>query len=344
MEQQDTDNSGKTSSTVQSSQEQVPHVTSSKRKRGFELNAKGLFLTYPQCSIQPQEALDLLREICQKKKRTVEEYLIATEKHQDGNDHLHCWIKMDKAIFVRDALLFDLKGHHGNYQGARNSTRIKTYCAKEGNYIADPPYSPTAKATTWTSALTLAKEGNLKEALSTLESGGERSCRDLILHRTSIMKSLQEFQPVSELTCARPVTSYGTIFVWDRALTLVLLGPTNTGKTTLACSLLPKALFTSHLDRLAELSPQHEGIILDDMSFKHLHDEAQIHLIDTAMTRDIHVRYRTATLPAGTPRILTSNRPVSDIFNTNNPAICRRLQVIIWYGYNKTPMWEQRAL
>lgn len=321
------------------SQETLPPLNSGKRKRGFELNSRGLFLTYPQCGLSPQEALDLLRGKISQKKRTITEYLIATEKHADGNDHLHVFLRLDKAIHLREPTLLDLKDHHGNYQGARSAIKVKKYCAKEGNFIADPPYTPTDPKTPWSTAIAIAETGDLSTAIATLKTGGERTCRDLVLHSLSIQTSLRSMSPPTELTCALPLTSFNNLFEWDQARTLLLCGPTNTGKTTLAASLIPLALFTRHLDRLADVSSTHQGVILDDMTFKHLHDEAQIALTDTAMETHVHVRYRVATLRAGLPRIITSNKEPFEVFNMANPAIARRVQCIWWFGWDKDPCW-----
>lgn len=326
----DTDNNGKTSST-----------STTRDQSTFRLNATQLFLTYPQCSLDPTEALQLLTEALKKKKRTISEYLIAKEKHKDGNDHLHVWLKLDKKVDIRSASLLDLKNHHGNYQSARSSSRVKAYCSKEGDFIAHPPYVPTAKPSPWKTAIALAKEGKTKEAIQSLEDGGERVCRDLVLHQASIETSLRIFEPPQLLTFARPLTSYGELFTWAKdKVALILVGATNTGKTTLAASLLPTALFTRHLDLLVQLRG-HEGVILDDMSFKHLHDEAQIALLDVEMETHVHVRYRVATLPAGLPRILTSNKEPFEIINMSNPAIARRVMAIRWYGWDNDPMWEE---
>lgn len=313
---------------------------STKRKRGFELNSKGLFLTYPQCPLSPSEALDLLVDLTKKKKRTIVEYIIATEKHQDGNDHLHAWIKLNKAVFLRDANYFDLKNHHGNYQGARNPARVKAYCTKEGNFIADPPYQVATKKTPWSTAMELARTGQVTEAMTELERGGDRSCRDSIIHRPSILASLKSLAPPEPLKAALPLTNFSKLFVWEKTKALLLCGATNTGKTTLAASLLPMALFTRHLDRLAELTDLHEGVILDDMSFIHLHDEAQIALLDVAMSTDVHIRYRVATLRQGLPRIITTNKEPREIFNMSNGAIARRIQAIRWWGWDRDPSWD----
>lgn len=311
----------------------------------FRLNATNLFLTYPQCAVEPKEALDLLTEILSSKGRTISEYIIAREKHADGSDHLHAYLKLDKKIDVRSASLFDLRNHHGNYQSARSATKVKKYCTKDGNYIADPPYiPPTEKDPIWRKAIETAKEGNVEEAMKILENGGERSCRDLILHRAAILSSLTMMTPVKELSCARPLTDFGNLFNWNRhEKTLVLFGETNKGKTSLAASLIPKALFTRHLDLLADLTSQHEGIILDDMAFKHQHDEAQIALVDLAMDTTVHVRYRVARIPARMPRIITTNKEPWEILNLSNPAIARRVITIRWLGWDSDPNWQEES-
>jgi len=108
----------------------------------------------------------------------------------------------------------------------------------------------------------------------------------------------------------------------------VLWGESGCGKTTLARCLLPKALIVSHIDDLASYSDNHCGIIFDDMSFKHIPREAQIHLLDTDLPRSIHVRYKTALIPANTPKIFTTNEECGLIFSMPDEAIARRVSFI----------------
>lgn len=307
----------------------------------FRLQTTQLYMTYAQCAIEPKVVLEVLKETMAKRKRTIEEYIVAQEKHQDGNFHIHCWLKLNKQIEISSPRLLDVKEHHGKYEAVRNPTKCKKYCTKDGVYISDPPYIPPVKVTTWTTAIAQMEAGMTQEAMETLKSGGDRTCRDLILHRTAILTAMTDLKPVVCLQSARELTSYEPLFEWDRRRTLILFGETNTGKTELATSLIPKALMTSHMDILANLREGHEGIILDDMSFKHLHDEAQIALLDTAFERQIHIRYKVAILPAGLPRIITTNKEPFEIVNTNNPAILRRIQCIRWLGYNKDPAWVE---
>lgn len=70
------------------------------------------------------------------------------------------------------------------------------------------------------------------------------------------------------------------------------------------------------------------GIIFDDMTFTHIADNHQIHLVDMDNDRDIHCRYTCVKIPAHTPKIITSNAPIEQILRISNPAIARRVTVI----------------
>lgn len=115
----------------------------------------------------------------------------------------------------------------------------------------------------------------------------------------------------------------------DWNTSLLLWGKAGIGKTCFAQSLLPTALFVSHLDQLKSYDPtNNDGIIFDDMSFKHFPREAQIHLVDIEQDRSIHCRHTCAWIPAWTKKIFLSN--LEEIF-LNDPAINRRLTKINLY-------------
>lgn len=85
----------------------------------------------------------------------------------------------------------------------------------------------------------------------------------------------------------------------------------------------------SHIDDLLKFDPKkHEGIIFDDMDFKHVPRTAQIHLVDTDFERSIHCRYACARIPAKTKKIFTTNEFNGGIFLINDPAIARRIKAI----------------
>lgn len=84
-------------------------------------------------------------------------------------------------------------------------------------------------------------------------------------------------------------------------------GSSGLGKTHYALAHFKKPLFISHIDGLKQLSPDNDGIVFDDMSFRHWPVEAVIHLLDSDLARDLNVRYGTVHVPAGVKKIFTHN-------------------------------------
>lgn len=94
----------------------------------------------------------------------------------------------------------------------------------------------------------------------------------------------------------------------DISKTCIVLGPPGIGKTQFALAHFNAPLLVTHMDVLAEFDPTvHDGIVFDDMSFTHLHNEARIHIVDYENPRDLHVRYTTARIPAYTHKIICHN-------------------------------------
>lgn len=89
------------------------------------------FLTYPQNDGTVIELLDHLRTI-----DTVKEYVIASENHEDGNQHLHAYVKFSEGVTLKNCFLFDFK-KHGNYQPARSCKDVIKYCIKDGKFITN---------------------------------------------------------------------------------------------------------------------------------------------------------------------------------------------------------------
>jgi len=88
---------------------------------------------------------------------------------------------------------------------------------------------------------------------------------------------------------------------------VLLWGPSNTGKTSYALAHFKAPLLVSHIDVLKSLSPDNDGIVFDDMAFKHWPVEAVIHLLDYDLPRDINVRYGTVNIPKEVLKIFTHN-------------------------------------
>lgn len=112
---------------------------------------------------------------------------------------------------------------------------------------------------------------------------------------------------------------------FDKSCTHMIVGPPNCGKTQYALAHFNKPLFVTHIDDLKNFHYKvHDGIVFDDMDFKHLHRGAQIHLVDQDQSRSIHIRYGTARIPKRTKKIFTCNY---ECFKMSDEAISRRVTV-----------------
>lgn len=299
----------------------------------FRLNAKNLYLTYPKCSLPKEEVLAQLEDLCPE----ISEYMVAEEKHQDGESHIHAFLSLKEKINITCPNTLDLTGvmgekYHGNYQGTRSRNKVLRYCMKDGNYTTNilmlPSNSTASKH--WTEAISKTKEGNTEEAMKIIS---EHAPRDFVLQHDKVLAFFNKYR-VQQIRSFLTWDHFKQVPIWDKQKTLIIWGTTGIGKTSLAKLLLPEALFATHLDTLKMYNINHNGVILDDMSFLHLPRESQIHIVDTYDERQIHCRHSNAVLPAGTPRIVTTNLWPQKIFNTNDEAILRRITT--WeVRYNK---------
>ena len=61
--------------------------------------------------------------------------LIGQEKHQDGQSHLHAYVKYMKTMNIRNPAFFDIvyegETYHGNYQTAKSAIASIKYVSKE---------------------------------------------------------------------------------------------------------------------------------------------------------------------------------------------------------------------
>lgn len=119
----------------------------------FRLRSAQLFLTYPQCDLKKEMVLDLLRNIIGAEE--IQDYLVAEEKHKNGDDHVHCYFKLKRPVDVTNSRYFDLihvpedgvpEIFHGNYQGCRGPKNVIKYCSKADNYTASFDVGEAVKA------------------------------------------------------------------------------------------------------------------------------------------------------------------------------------------------------
>lgn len=120
--------------------------TSGKKASKFLISAKKLFLTWPICSTKKEQVETNLLKMWSHPEE-LKWYLIAEEKHQNGEPHLHVGLEfVDKMHFKGEKGLKILNeltrselhpnGKHGDYSAMKNVRGSVTYLTKEGNFIA----------------------------------------------------------------------------------------------------------------------------------------------------------------------------------------------------------------
>jgi len=276
-------------------------------------NGKRFFLTYPQCDLVPHVLIAFLQF-----SGPVKSYLVAREKHEDGNYHLHACVEFD-TIQRKPVDWLNCEGHHPNKQDPRNWNACKQYCKKDGEFFEGPEERvertpmEVCKAYTnqedWMDYCVLKRIG-----FQFATWYWHRSHSDLTTildddHPGNVVERLQELK-------------FDTML--HRAL--LLKGPTGCGKTTWAKRNVPKpCLFVSHIDQLKQFQPgYHVSIIFDDVDFNHYPRTSQIHLCDFDNPRAIHCRHTCADIPAGVWKVFTCNEwPLGE-----DPAVLRRVRRI----------------
>jgi hypothetical protein len=252
----------------------------------------------------------------------VDLYLIATEPHADGFPHIHAYIKCTKVVDIRKHDKLHLPNHKGNYQTCRNIEAVRNYCKKGSAYITNIiGFQPVAAAVRV-----------IEAAYESTEQAMEIVKNNPLLARDYLRDTARMEQSIARLKVSETYVEtryrFKTLLSmarWNRTkYALWLRGPTGLGKTEYAKTLFSKPLMIRDMEDLKKLHDTHDGIIFDDMSFKHIPREVQIHIVDLQNDSTVRVLYGSKTIPRGMPRVFTSN---VSIF-MNDPAIKRRIRFI----------------
>lgn len=77
-------------------------------KSSFRVSSKHLLLTYSQCGDHTAEDLSsYVMDICKSKGWSLKSWCAATEKHSDGERHVHIGLKFSKRPNIKDPRVFD---------------------------------------------------------------------------------------------------------------------------------------------------------------------------------------------------------------------------------------------
>lgn len=171
--------------------------------------AKGWFCTWPKCPIGKNAALEELME-----KYVLKEYVICEEEHNDGDLHLHAFLKLDKRVYFKPNM-FDLQGYHGEYQVAKSWRAVINYVKKDGNYISNIDVKAAAMMKS-----KMKKEDLLKDVDEVLDTGLITPMQVASFYKNSMVYKMLQ-QKRTKMPDKLP----------DKKRHLWYFGASNTGKT-----------------------------------------------------------------------------------------------------------------
>lgn len=241
----------------------------------FRFDAAQAFLTYPQAATLTKEIIaeffnDAYPDCT---------WIIAQEKHEDGQPHFHVYIKFGKKVSSRNARVFDINGFHPNIAPkVRSPKKVYEYCAKDGDFIVkgmDPP-----KENCWAKALKRARDD--KDSDGAFKMLCESSPKDILLRGEQIKRNLLIINPMMNPFVSEAIIEPGEYIehpvmdqwfvthVWDpkpgRKPCLFVIGDTGLGKTSWLRS-KGKHLFMRSLFALANWTQDIEYVIFDDIDW-----------------------------------------------------------------------------
>ena len=265
------------------------------------------------------------------------------EEHDSKNyEHFHVFIKFDRKVEVSDCNYWDLEGVHGHYtscgKSIQDQRRVCNYIKKDRVFrefidrrITEDLHNKPMKVDNLSkiishlvSKIEQKGYGNDRRALSTVlrqavkemdlgvrslyhlnENKAKKAIFELINHNSGVIMN-QNIHTGNVYNVSKPAE----MLEWEECMhskSLVILGRSNTGKTTLAKQAFKNPLIVSDVEDLKKLTEEHDGLIFDDFSMKGMTKEGAIHIFDVSEDRTILVKFSSVTIPKGMPRIFTHN-------------------------------------
>lgn len=283
----------------------------------FRIQSKHILLTYPHAEFNHEQFYEFFRT-----KLPIKHCIVARENHADGNPHQHVYLALESKPNIRDVRYFDYESNHPNIQSVKNIPATINYVKKDDNYTE---FGGEQTENLYDLAKSMEYEQFMHYCITKKIPFGY--AQDAVRRAHSVDTTIHPDTPI-EGTISEKLN--WVTFNPEERKSILLVGPSGIGKTTWALQNAPKpALLVTHIDDLKQFKANfHKSIIFDDMSFTHLHTEAQIHIVDRDLPRSIHVRYGIVRIPAKIVKIFTNNVPPVEY---TNPAINRRINKIDLY-------------
>nr|CRI68215.1 Replication protein [Pepper golden mosaic virus] len=341
--------------------------------KSFRLQCKNIFLTYPQCDIPKDEALEMLRSL---KWSVVKPMYIrvSREEHSDGFPHLHCLIQLSGKCNIKDARFFDITHprrsaqFHPNVQAAKDSNAVKNYVTKDGEYCEygqykvsggtkhykDDVYYNAVNAASAEEALDIIKEGDPKPFIVSyhnIKANIERIFTTPpmpwippypLSSFNNVPEDMQQW--VSEYfggsSAARP----------DRPISIVMEGDSRSGKTMWARALGPHNYWSGHLDFTSKVySNDVEYNVIDDLTPQYLQLKQWKEVIGAQRARQSNGKSgKPVQMKGGIPSTVLGNPGegssyIAVVNKEENAALRERTPINVQFVILHAPLYKSTA-
>ncbi|AVP27502.1 Rep [Boerhavia golden mosaic virus] len=305
------------------------------RKGAFSINARNYFLTYPKCSLTKEEALSQIQKLnTPVNKKFIK---ICRELHEDGQPHLHVLIQFEGKYNCSNNRFFDLvsptrSAHfHPNIQGAKSSSDVKSYIAKDGDTIDWGEFQidgRSARGGKQSTNDTYAKALNAASADEALQIIKEEQPQHFFLQHHNIVANAARIfrKPVSQWVPPFPISSFVNVphqmRQWaddyfgrdaaarpERPKSIIIEGDSRTGKTMWARALGKHNYLSGHLDFNARVySNDALYNVIDDISPQYLKLKHWKELIGAQRDWQSNCKYgKPVQIKGGIPSIVLCN-------------------------------------
>lgn len=241
----------------------------------FRIQARHLFLTYPQCYLNHEEIYNHLLNL-NVGNESPEKICVSKELHEDGSPHFHVYLCYPSRRDLRHQRHFDINSYHPNIQSCKSPKAVLKYVTKDGEYMANfDIIKPTVK-----SLLERADDENsfIDLCLEKFDSKFAASFSNYM----ALYRAKRPHTKVSDQIGDWTSFKIYDIFLYARLLSielhekngtrtrsLWLWGPSRTGKTSLARS-IGKHIYMNNTWCADLISDEAQYLILDDISWDSL--------------------------------------------------------------------------
>lgn len=249
----------------------------------YRANRQCFFLTYPQCPLDPIDRI--MDELFARFPGEIEKWLIAKELHEDGNQHIHLYLRFNQKKNFKDPRWADIDGYHPNDGGAiRSHVAVAKYCTKDGEWWCGPDQWFKAKTDPFAEAM--AAE-NMKAAEEIIRT---KRPRDYAMYWDRIQVNVKRAlaKPIERTTTIigdpEPWVLPDGLRNWlaeeyvkpNRARCLFLQGATKLGKTEWARSLDENHIFWRGAINIDKWEDDAKYIVIDDIEWQFIPNKKQL--------------------------------------------------------------------